>query len=163
MPNDDDLDRVEDIIYELLEYKKQLPWMVRIGLNQVLKGIHKYTFKRDIESGMIRKPISFKTSVVLVVLLHALAFAGILFLPPKRKAMAEEDKKFLKETYVGIEEPKSNRNNQNYPIPNTHIVRKGDTFNGIILKYKLDSNKIKKLNNIKNENHIRIGQVIKLK
>jgi len=43
-----------------------------------------------------------------------------------------------------------------------YVVKKGDTFSGIVRKYKLNPDKLKQLNKIKNENTIQVGQKLKL-
>lgn len=43
-----------------------------------------------------------------------------------------------------------------------YVVKRGDTFNSIVRKYKLNADKLKQLNNIKNENTIQVGQKLKL-
>lgn len=43
-----------------------------------------------------------------------------------------------------------------------YIVKRGDTFYGIVRRYKLNADKLKKINNIKNENTIQVGQKLKL-
>jgi LysM repeat protein len=43
-----------------------------------------------------------------------------------------------------------------------YVVQKGDTFYGIVRKYKLNPDRLKKLNNIKDENKIQTGQKLKL-
>lgn len=43
-----------------------------------------------------------------------------------------------------------------------YVVKQGDTFSGIVRKYKLNPDKLKQLNNIKNENTIKVGQKLKL-
>ena len=43
-----------------------------------------------------------------------------------------------------------------------YIVQKGDTFYSIVRKYKLNPERLKKLNNITNENKIQAGQKLKL-
>ena len=43
-----------------------------------------------------------------------------------------------------------------------YVVKQGDTFYGIVRKYKLNADKLKKINNIKNENTIQVGQKLKL-
>jgi LysM repeat protein len=50
----------------------------------------------------------------------------------------------------------------NSHLTKEYVVKKGDTFNGIVRKYKLNADKLKQLNNIKNENTIRVGQKLKL-
>ena len=46
--------------------------------------------------------------------------------------------------------------------PIIYIVKKGDTLNGIAIKYKTTADKIAKDNNIKNKNIIKIGQKLKI-
>lgn len=43
-----------------------------------------------------------------------------------------------------------------------YIVKSGDTFYSIVRKYKLNPERLKKLNNITNENKIQAGQKLKL-
>jgi LysM repeat protein len=43
-----------------------------------------------------------------------------------------------------------------------YVVKQGDTFYGIVRKYKLNAEKLKQLNKIKNENTIQVGQKLKL-
>ena len=43
-----------------------------------------------------------------------------------------------------------------------YVVKQGDTFYGIVRRYKLSADKLKKINNIKNENTIQVGQKLKL-
>jgi LysM repeat protein len=43
-----------------------------------------------------------------------------------------------------------------------YVVKRGDTFNSIVRKYKLNADKLKQINNIKNENTIQVGQKLKL-
>jgi LysM repeat protein len=43
-----------------------------------------------------------------------------------------------------------------------YVVKQGDTFSGIVRKYKLNPDKLKQLNKIKNENTIQVGQKLKL-
>ena len=43
-----------------------------------------------------------------------------------------------------------------------YTIKKGDTFNGIVRRYKLNADKLKQLNKIKNENTIQVGQKLKL-
>jgi LysM repeat protein len=42
-----------------------------------------------------------------------------------------------------------------------YVVQKGDTLNKIVKKYKVNKTELKKLNNIKDENKIFVGQKIK--
>jgi LysM repeat protein len=52
----------------------------------------------------------------------------------------------------------------NYPNPRyttEYVVKQGDTFNAIVKKYGLNAEKLKKINNIKDENKLMIGQKLK--
>jgi LysM repeat protein len=43
----------------------------------------------------------------------------------------------------------------------SYIVKKGDTFNSIVKRFKLNPTKLKQLNSITNENKLKEGQVLK--
>ena len=43
-----------------------------------------------------------------------------------------------------------------------YVIQNGDTFHSIVRKYKLNPERLKKLNNITNENKIQAGQKLKL-
>ena len=45
---------------------------------------------------------------------------------------------------------------------NTYVVKKGDTLGGIAIKYNVSEDELAKLNNIKDKNTIKVGQVLKL-
>ena len=45
---------------------------------------------------------------------------------------------------------------------NTYVVKKGDTLGGIAIKYNISEDELAKLNNIKDKNTIKVGQVLKL-
>ena len=55
-----------------------------------------------------------------------------------------------------VEKPRSSDND--WPRPKLHIVSKGDTFYGLVKKYKLNPDKFKKINNIKDPNKIVLGK-----
>jgi len=42
-----------------------------------------------------------------------------------------------------------------------YVVKQGDTFDKILKKYKLNSEKLKKINNIKDPNKIVVGQTLR--
>jgi LysM repeat protein len=52
------------------------------------------------------------------------------------------------------------QNNSHYT--KEYVVKHGDTFYSIVRKYKLDGNKLKEINKIKNENTLTAGQKLKL-
>jgi LysM repeat protein len=43
-----------------------------------------------------------------------------------------------------------------------YVIKSGDTFYGIVRKYKLNPERLKKINNITNENKLKVGQTLKL-
>jgi LysM repeat protein len=43
-----------------------------------------------------------------------------------------------------------------------YVIKNGDTFHSIVRKYKLNPERLKKINNITNENKIQAGQTLKL-
>jgi hypothetical protein len=54
--------------------------------------------------------------------------------------------------------------NPNYPNPKyttEYVVKKGDTFHKIVKVYGLNAEKLKKINNIKDENKLMLGQKLK--
>jgi len=54
--------------------------------------------------------------------------------------------------------------NPNYPNPKyttEYVVKKGDTFHKIVKVYGLNAEKLKKINNIKDENKLILGQKLK--
>lgn len=65
--------------------------------------------------------------------------------------------------------PKASSNQlvKTYPKTNLnytkeYVVKRGDTFYSIVQRYKLNPERLKKLNNITNENKIKLGQKLKL-
>lgn len=130
------------------------------------------------------KTISFKNAFWVVVAFHLIVVIGIMTASAKPKAMAQDDAKVLNEPipdYVGVDYPTPTpeptpiptptpkaitiypeKTNPNYPqITKEYVVRQGDTFYSIVRRYKLDANKLIKLNNIKDPNKIQIGQKLK--
>jgi len=54
--------------------------------------------------------------------------------------------------------------NPNYPNPKyttEYVVKQGDTFTSIVKRYGLNAEKLKKINNIKDENKLILGQKLK--
>jgi LysM repeat protein len=43
-----------------------------------------------------------------------------------------------------------------------YVIKNGDTFHSIVRKYKLNPERLKKINKITNENKIKAGQILKL-
>jgi LysM repeat protein len=81
-------------------------------------------------------------------------------MPPKQAWPNENYKKELKtwpNTKKAIPVVQSNSR-----YTKEYVVKRGDTFNSIVRKYKLNADKLKKINNIKNENTIQVGQKLKL-
>lgn len=128
------------------------------------------------------RAISMKKAVVAVVGLHLIALGGIIFFSSQPKANAQEDKRFLESLpQVGVEastptpeatpsptpKPKvvtmvPKNISPNYPqYTKEYIVKQGDTFYGIVNRYKLNPTKLKLINNIKDENKLYVGQKLK--
>lgn len=128
------------------------------------------------------KAISMKNAFAVVLGLHILAISGIFFFSNQQKTFAE-DKKFLENLpQVGVDnavpsqsptpaptpKPKvivalPEKTSDSYPrYSKEYVVKNGDTFHKIIKMYRLNPEKLKKLNNIKDENKIYVGQKLKL-
>ncbi len=181
MPSLEQIDNVYEIIEKLSERK--LPFFLRMGISFVSDGIKQYYKMKEKEydeedRGFMSKGISLKTSILIVILVHVGAIAGVMHFSSAKKAFAKEDANFLKnDTYTGIPEqkievPKKEEVKKDTVDWATHdkdkviqvyIVRKGDTFNSLVNKYKLNPKKFKQINNIKNENLLFVGQTLKLK
>jgi cytoskeletal protein RodZ len=131
------------------------------------------------------RAISMKRAVAIVVGLHLVAVFGIVFFSNQPKSFAEDKKLLENLPQVGVEtsvvptpsptptpeatpKPKviiaiPEKTSDNYPrFSKEYTVKKGDTFHGIVNKYRLNPAKLKKLNNIKDENKIYVGQKLKL-
>lgn len=135
------------------------------------------------------RSISMKKAFAVVLGLHLVAVVGIVFFSHQPKSFAKEDKEFLENLpQVGVETvvatPTPTPTTEATPIPTPkpkviialpektsndypryikeYTVKKGDTFHGIVNKYRLNPAKLKKLNNIKDENKIYVGQKLKL-
>lgn len=60
-----------------------------------------------------------------------------------------------------IEEKKVEPKVVNSKYTQSYTIKKGDTFNSIVKKFKLNPTKLKELNHITNENKLKEGQVLK--
>jgi LysM repeat protein len=122
-----------------------------------------------------------KTAIV-VTAVHLAAIGGIAFFSSSRSVTAKEiegDKKALENSYsykyVGMDDiipakpqatpvptPKQPSSGNDWPKAKVHVVSKGDTFYGLVKKYKLNPDKFKKVNNIKDPNKIVLGKKLVL-
>jgi LysM repeat protein len=136
------------------------------------------------------KPMSFKSSFWLVFAIHLFGGIGLLSFTGGTKTANAEDKKFLesKESqYVGVEatptptpapvkeeHPPKHSPKDDWPkgkpkvvavnkstITKEYIVKSGDTLYGICRKYKLNFERLKEINNIKDPTKIVVGQKLK--
>ena len=137
------------------------------------------------------KPMSLKQSIWFVIAAHILI--GGLIYGYSNKSHAKEDKKFLETKdaeYAGIPEPtpspsptpsptptpqatpvvvtnveipKTNDWPKPKSIPSVYYVNSGDTLYSISKRYNVPIKTIKKLNNLKDNSKIKLGQKIKLK
>ncbi len=135
--------------------------------------------------------ISFKSSFWLVLAIHLFGGVGLLSLTGGTKTANAEDKKFLESKeaqFVGVEQPtptptpepvkeesppkQSPKNDWPkakpkivYPVKPTitkeYVVKKGDTLYAISKKYKLNFEKLKEINKIKDPQKIFVGQKLK--
>jgi len=182
-------ERLDDLLIE--NEKQKFPWFISFGLNLLDKGIQKYYFTKiqeDMKPETFSNSISLKQSFVVVVILHIAAIGGIAFMSSNNKAMAKEaDKVYVGQPFPAppmdsmpkkfspptptpsstSSKPKQSDSAWPTPKPNEkytkhYVVRVGDTFNGIVRRYKLNPDKLKKINNIKDENKLVVGQVLKL-
>jgi LysM repeat protein len=132
---------------------------------------------------------TFKKAIFVVIGLHILIVGGIAFSSHTLKAredISKTDKEYLNSkdsVYVGVEpsptpspSPSPSpippiKTLESAPVPNKnypqkkytefYVVKKGDTIYSISKKYKLNPERLIKLNNIKNPNEIKIGQTLK--
>jgi LysM repeat protein len=96
---------------------------------------------------------SMRTPVIIVVAAHLAVIGGIM-LTSSKSAKAREiasDKRALEESYqyAGMDEKKSEND---WPKPKFHVVTSNDTFYGLVKKYKVDAQKFKEINKIKDIN-----------
>ena len=158
----EDIDNARNIVEDLLEEHKtnKLPFILKTGLSFLSRGIESYynrLEKNTKPKEMFSQSISLKQSFVVVVLLHASVIGGIAWTSNKNTLTKEEDKKYIGATVAAEPTPKINPDS-NWPKPKEYIVKKGDTFNGIVKRFKLNPTKFKKINKIKNENKLYVGQ-----
>lgn len=180
--NKESIDGVDQIVQELLEENKsnKLPYLLRTGFNLLNIGIQKYYNTMPKENEVFSQSISLKQSFIVVLLLHAVVIAGIMWTSSNKTAFAkEEDKK-----YVGVDaypmdakpepmpspKPQDDWPKRKKPIVITkskpqytkeYVVMKGDTITSISKKYKLNPVRLRILNKIK-EDKIYVGQTLKL-
>lgn len=136
------------------------------------------------------KPMSFKSSFWLVFAIHLFGGIGLLSLTGGTKTANAEDKKFLESKeaqYVGVEAtptpapvkeepPPKHSPKDDWPtkgkkpvvvagnkstLTKEYVVKSGDTLYGICRKYKLNFEKLKEINNIKDPTKIVVGQKLK--
>lgn len=127
------------------------------------------------------KPISFKTSLAVVVALHVLAFYFMFAFDPKANASTtkQTDREFLKnDVYVGVEEVVPTTN-PSYPAPMDakpkkvasakpkveiiyYTIKRGDTFYSIAKNNKITITRLQKLNKIQDIEKIYVGQKLVL-
>lgn len=159
------LDDIDDILDSETKENK-IPFLLKTGLKLISKGLHSELKKNEKKP----KTMSFKTSFVVVVVIHIGVILGIAYMP-KTKAIAaiqKEDREFLnKDKYTTTEDfpkPKNYKMVVTKPKPEyteTYIVKRGDTFDSIVKKFKLNPSKLKKINKMESEN-VYVGMNLKL-
>lgn len=173
------MENISNSVFLQEEEKNNRPWNKKFieWLDNVLDSFSKK--EQDGEMNIEKKPISFKASLIVVVVLHMLAFYFMFAFDPKAHASTtNQDKEFLKnDVYVGIEEPKAK------PTPNTtapmdgkpksipakpkveikyYTIKKGDTFYSIAKNNKISITRLQKLNKIQDTAKIYVGQKLVL-
>jgi len=134
--------------------------------------------------------LSMKGAVAVVAGLHIAVVVGIIMMSSasKARAVVAEDKKFLENApVVGVSDTKPaeptptpkpkptpfpkemiqtkvpTNPNPDYPqFTKEYVVKKGDTFDKIVAKYKVNGKRLQLLNNIKDANKLSVGQKLKL-
>jgi hypothetical protein len=133
-------------------------------------------------------PNSFKKTLFIVLGFHVIGLAAVFGLPQTTDVKAIIRDLLPKETAVAspsptpapelpATEPAANISPTAPPLKiqpspsnvakaaptpvKEYVVKKGDNFNKIVKKYKLNSQTLIKLNNIKNTNSLKIGQKLK--
>lgn len=121
------------------------------------------------------KPISFKTSLIVVVALHLIAFYFVFAFDTRKasantikeeSSVAKADKEFLEQDkYVGVEYPMDSKPPEIKNKPTKIIyytIKKGDTFTSIARNNKISMTRLQKLNKIKDTSKIYVGQKLVL-
>jgi len=189
--NDQDVEEIDEPLELLLNEseKKNLNWFISLGLKCIKLGIQNYyttnESNTDMQTEKFYNGLTFKQSFVVVILLHLIAVGGIVYFSTKKTAIAKqlpveppiEANAYPIDGPTPVPSPTPvpppsipPRSSQQTDWPKSpkskytshYIVRKGDTFNGIVRRFKLDPIKLKKINNIKDENKIVVGQTLKL-
>jgi LysM repeat protein len=122
--------------------------------------------------------------VFCIILGAHIILACALFGTSSKASAKEEDKKALNEPFpsptpnVAVQEPVPKVSSKSLPKSATtpsaavsqkaqskftekYVVKQGDTFDKIVKQYKLNSEKLKQINNIKDSNKITVGQTLK--
>ena len=174
------LKQMEDISNAVLiqeHQEKNMPWNKKLvaWLDNFLESFNKK--EEDTDMNIEPKPISFKTSLIVVVALHILAFYFMFAFDPKANAstLKQQDKEFLNnDVYVGVEETKPSS-----PAPmdgkppeikpskpkveiKYYTIKKGDTFYSIAKNNKISITRLQKLNKIQDISKIYVGQKLVL-
>jgi LysM repeat protein len=160
--------------------------MKNIILNKIEEIKNKFSDNGETNS------LSIKGAVAVVAGLHIAVVVGIIMMSSasKARAVAVEDKKFLDNApVVGVSDAKPaeptptptpkpkptpfpkemiktkvpTNSNPDYPqLTKEYVVKKGDTFDKIVAKYKVNGKRLQLLNNIKDTNKLSVGQKLKL-
>ena len=160
--------------------------MKNIILNKIAEIKNKFSDNGETNS------LSMKGAVAVVAGLHIAVVVGIIMMSSssKARAVAVEDKKFLENApVVGVSDAKPaeptptptpkptptpfpkemiktkvpTNSNPDYPqFTKEYVVKKGDTFDKIVARYKVNGKRLQLLNSIKDPNKISVGQKLKL-
>ena len=162
--------------------------MKNIVLNKIEEIKNKFSDNGETNSLSIKGAVAVVAGLHIAVVVGIIMMSSA----SKARAVAVEDKKFLDNApVVGVSDAKPaeptptptptpkpkptpfpkemiktkvpTNSNPDYPqFTKEYVVKKGDTFDKIVARYKVNGKKLQLLNNIKDTNKLSIGQKLKL-
>ena len=99
--------------------------------------------------------ITSKKTIITVALTTLLAIGCLVAVNQPAQARLDE---LLPQTVEQTEQ----LSGRTSAVPNTYVVKKGDTLSEIALQYELDANQLAEINNLRDDNRIIKGQVLML-
>jgi LysM repeat protein len=162
--------------------------MKNIILNKIEEIKNKFSDNGEANSLSIKGAVAVVAGLHIAVVVGIIMMSSA----SKARAVAVEDKKFLENApVVGVSDAKPaeptptptptpkpkptpfpkemiktkvpTNSNPDYPqYTKEYVVKKGDTFDKIVARYKVNGKKLQLLNNIKDTNKLSVGQKLKL-
>jgi LysM repeat protein len=162
--------------------------MKNIILNKIEEIKNKFSDNGEANSLSIKGAVAVVAGLHIAVVVGIIMMSSA----SKARAVAVEDKKFLDNApVVGVSDAKPSEptptptptpkpkptpfpkemiktkvptnSNPDYPqLTKEYVVKKGDTFDKIVARYKVNGKKLQLLNNIKDTNKLSVGQKLKL-